>query len=134
MSKVIATDHLAPMTTLGPGSPGAPTILSVGPMLAPVLDATADLDATLLYTHTPRPLPTEALRSAVRGSDLVLVEPYQAGTSAASVTAALSDRPIRLLSIGALNVELRRYGTPAEHTHYHGLDAAGIRARLAAWL
>ena len=50
------------------------------------------------------------------------------------MTAALSDRPIRLLSIGVPNVELRRYGTPAEHTHHHGLDAAGIRARLAAWL
>ena len=116
------------------GSPGSPTILAVGPMLQPVLEATAGLDATLLYTHTPRPLDAETLRGAVTGSDVVLAEPYLAGTSAGTLMTALSDRPIRLLSIGVPNVELRRYGTRAEHDHYHGLDAPGIRAQLTAWL
>ena len=120
------------MTAIRHGSAGSPTILAVGPMLQPVLDATADMDVTLLYTHTPRPLDEETLRGAVTGSDVVVAEPYLAGTSAAALTAALSDRPIRLLSIGVPNVELRRYGTPADHAHYHGLDAAGIRARLDA--
>ncbi len=93
-----------------------------------------DMDATLIYTHTPRPLDAETLRGAVGGTDVVLVEPYLAGTSAAAVAAALSDRPIRLLKIGVPNAELRRYGTPAEHDHHLGLDAPGIRARLDAWL
>ena len=90
----------ASMTAIRAGSAGSPTILAVGPMLQPILEATADLDATLLYTHTPRPLDAETLRRAVSGSDVVLVEPYLAGTSAGVLTAALSDRPIRLLSIG----------------------------------
>ncbi len=125
---------LANMTTLRSGNRGTPTILAVGPMLTATLQATADMDVTLLYTHTPRPLDAETLRSAITGTDVVLVEPYQEGTSAAAVTAALSDRPIRLLSIGVPNVEIRRYGTAADHDRYHGLDAAGIRAQLDTWL
>lgn len=126
--------HIGSMTAIRHGSPGAPTILAVGPMLTATLQATADMDATVLYTHTPRPLDAETLRAAVGGSDVVLVEPYLAGTSADAVTAALWDRPIKLLSIGVPRAELRRYGTPADHERYLGLDAAGIRARLDAWL
>ena len=125
---------LANMTTLRSGNRGTPTILAVGPMLTATLQATADMDVTLLYTHTPRPLDAETLRGAISGTDVVLVEPYQEGTSAAAVTAALSDRPIRLLSIGVPNVEIRHYGAAADHDRYHGLDAAGLRAQIEAWL
>ena len=122
------------MTSLRTGGPGAPTILAVGPMLTPVLEATADLDATVLYTHTPRPLDAGSLRDFVRGTDVVLVEPYLEGTSAAAVAAGLSDRPIRLLSIGVEPVEVRRYGTREEHDRVRHLDAPGIRNRLATFL
>ena len=129
------TNSSAPLATIRSGGAGAPTILAVGPMLTPVLEATADLDATLLYTHTPHPLDADALRAArAGGTDVVLVEAYLEGTSAGAVTAALSGRAIRLLSIGVKPVELRRYGAPEEHNHAHGVDASGIRARLAAFL
>jgi transketolase len=68
------------------------------------------------------------------GGDVVLVEPYLAGTSAAAVATALADRPHRLLSLGVANVELRRYGSGREHRAAHGLDAAGIRRSLTGWL
>ncbi|MEO8625703.1 MAG: transketolase [Candidatus Limnocylindrales bacterium] len=116
------------------GSPGAPTILAVGPIFQPVVDATADVDVTVLYTNTPRPLDARTLRGAISGSDVVLIEPYLEGTSAGAVTASLSDRPIRLLCIGVPVGELRRYGTPADHDRHYGLDAAGLRARLTAQL
>jgi transketolase len=72
------------------------------------------------------------VRAAATGTDVVLVEPYLAGTSAAEVSAALVDRPHRLLSLGVANVELRRYGSGREHRAAHGLDAAGIRRSLEA--
>jgi transketolase len=121
------------ITVLRRGSPGAPFVLAIGPTLAPTLAATRDLDATVAYLTRVRPFDGEGLRSAVSGEDVVLVEPYLAGTSAAEISRALTDRPHRLLSLGVQNVELRRYGTREQHRAAHGLDAAGIRASLDAF-
>jgi transketolase len=98
-----------------------------------VLEATADLDATVAYLSTVRPFDGAGLRAALRGSDVVLVEPYLAGTSAAEVSRALVERPHRLLALGVEDVELRRYGAGEEHRAAHGLDAAGLRRSLTAF-
>jgi transketolase len=81
-----------------------------------------------------RPFDAEGLRAVAGGTDVVLVEPYLAGTSAAEVAAALADRPHRLLSLGVRNTELRHYGSGREHRAAHGLDAAGIRRSIAEFL
>lgn len=112
-----------------------PVVLAIGPILDEVLPATSDLGVTVLYANTVRPLDTAGLLAALgSASEVVLVEPWLEGTSAAVVSAALSRRPHRLLSIGVPRPELRRYGTPTEHARAHGLDAAGIRRRIVDWL
>ena len=116
------------------GSDGAPLVLAVGPTLSPALEATADLDVTVAYLSRVRPFDAEGLAGTVTGTDVVLVEPYLAGTSSAEVSRALADRPHRLLALGVQNVELRRYGTGTDHRAAHGLDAAGIRRSLEAFL
>ena len=123
------------LTVLRHGSPGAPLVVAVGPTLTPVLEATADRDVTVAYIATVRPFPHEELRDALAdGTDIVLVEPYLAGTSGAEVAAALVDRPHRLLALGVPNAEFRHYGTGAEHRAAHGLDAAGIKRSLEDFL
>ena len=122
------------LVILREGSATAPFVIAVGPTLGETLVATAELDATVAYLTTVRPFPREALGTALRGTDVVLVEPYLAGTSAAAVAAALADRPHRLLSIGVANVELRRYGTGSDHRAAHGLDAEGIRRSFTGLL
>ena len=114
--------------------PGAPFVLAVGPALGEVLAATADLAVAVAYASTVAPFPAAALRAAVTGADVAIVEPYLAGTSAAALAEALRDRPHRLLALGVPPVELRRYGTPADHRRAHGLDAAGIRRSLEEFL
>jgi transketolase len=116
------------------GSHMAPLVVAVGPALDETVAATEELDATVAYLATVRPFDRAGLRAALRGTDVALVEPYLAGTSSAEVAAALVDRPHRLLALGVPNAEFRRYGSPAEHRAAHGLDAAGIRASLDAWL
>jgi transketolase len=110
-------------------------VVAVGPMLSPVLEAVADLDVTVAYATTVRPFDAAGLRSAEGGSGaVVLVEPYLAGTSGYAVSAALASRPHRLLSLGVPRTELRRYGAPADHAVWHGLDAAGIRRSVTGFI
>jgi transketolase len=118
------------LTVVRDGADAAPVVLAVGPTLDPTLAATRDLDVTVAYMATVRPFDAEGLRAVVRGTDVVLVEPYLEGTSAPQVSAALADRPHRLRAIGVPNGEFRHYGTGDEHRAAHGLDAAGIARSL----
>jgi transketolase len=121
------------LVVLRRGGRSAPLVVAVGPTLGEVLAATQDLDATVAYVSTVRPFDAAGLRAALTGMDIVLVEPYLTGTSAAEIAAALLDRPHRLLALGTANEEIRRYGTGSEHRTLHGLDAAGIRTAIAAF-
>jgi transketolase len=113
------------------GGPAAPLVVAVGPVLHPLLHAIGGLDVTVAYTHTPRPFDVAGLRALVgEPAQVVLVEPYLAGTSARVVADALADMPHRLRCLGVGRPDLRRYGTPADHTRWHGLDAAGLRRSL----
>ncbi len=136
----LAEDHNAEpvagegLVVLRRGGERAPLVLAVGPLLDSVLEATRDLDATVGYLSRVRPFDAAGLRASLGGTDIVLVEPYLAGTSAAEISAALVDRSHRLLALGVENRELRRYGTAAEHRAAHGLDSAGIRRSLDGFL
>jgi transketolase len=110
------------------------TVVAVGPLADAVLAAVEGLDVTVLYAPWVRPFDGATLRATLTAPDVVLAEPYLAGTSAAEVTDALRDVPHRLLSLGVAREELRRYGTPAEHAAAHGLDAAGLRRSIGEFL
>jgi transketolase len=111
------------------------TVLAVGPMLDPVLAAVEGLDVTVLYANTVRPFDGTGLRAVLgEDADVVLVEPYLAGTSSHSVGDVLVDVPHRLLALGVGREELRKYGRPEEHLAAHGLDAAGLRASITRFL
>jgi transketolase len=108
--------------------------VALGPVLDEVLEATAGRDVTVLYAHSVRPFDAHTFRELVTTGEVVVVEPWLAGTSARCVTDALVDLPHRLLALGTRRTELRHYGTPAEHQRAHGLDAAGIRRSVDAFL
>ncbi|MEU2689794.1 transketolase [Streptomyces hygroscopicus] len=67
-------------------------------------------------------------------ADVVIVEPYLAGTSTGAVNDTLADRPHRVLGLGIPRRELRRYGTIDEHLAGQGLDPASLRERIAGFL
>ncbi|MFJ1702419.1 transketolase family protein [Kitasatospora sp. NPDC088346] len=113
---------------------GGAVVLAVGPMLDAVLAATEGLDVTVLYAATVRPFDAAGLRAALgEGSDVVLVEPYLAGTSDREAHAALADLPHRVLGLGVPREEHRHYGSIPEHLAAYGLDAAGLRARITGF-
>jgi transketolase len=121
------THNLARIRT---GSDRGATVVAVGPMLDRVLAATEGMDVTVLYATTVNPFDRKGLRSSATDK-IVIVEPYLEGTSVPAVSGALSDRPTRILSIGVPNLEHRHYGTRHDHTAAHGMDEAGIRARIS---
>jgi transketolase len=105
-------------------------------MLDAVVAATEGLDVTVLYATTVRPFDGASLRraTAAAGTDVVLVEPYLAGTSTAVAGDALAEVSHRVLGLGVGRRELRRYGTIDEHLAAHGLDAASLRERIGGFL
>ncbi|HEY2203952.1 MAG TPA: transketolase [Pseudonocardia sp.] len=123
------------MTVLrGGGAAGRGTVVAVGPLADRVLAATEGMDVTVLYAATVRPFDAATLRATLGAPDVVLVEPYQRGTSTAAVSEALGDLRHRVLGLGVRRVEQRRYGTRAEHDALHRLDVPGLRAEIAAFL
>jgi Transketolase, pyrimidine binding domain len=129
----------------------ASELLDAGPRLAVVLaDISADQFAPAAARHPGRVINVgirEQLQIGVTGGLALaglrpiahtfpsfLIEPYLAGTSNREADEALLDTPHRVLGLGVAREELRRYGTPAQHAAAHGLDAAGLRTRIAAFL
>lgn len=110
------------------------TVIAVGPMLDRILEATAELDVTILYATTVRPFDAETLRAELPAPAVVLVEPHLQGTSAMWVSEAMHDTPHRLLSIGVRCIEHRRYGTPEQHDEAHCLDVSSLRHRIGQFL
>ncbi len=109
------------------------TVVAVGPLLDPVLRATEGLDVTVAYASTVRPFDVEGLL-AFGHTDVVLAEPYLAGTSAWVVDEALRHVPHRVFALWVGRADLHRYGRPADHAAWHGLDAAGLRRSIEAAL
>ncbi|MFI0710129.1 transketolase family protein [Streptomyces inhibens] len=112
-------------------------VIAVGPMLDNVLAATEGLDVTVLYATTVRPFDAAGLRAATGAADaadVVIVEPYLAGTSTRFANEALEDRPHRVLGLGVGRQELRRYGQLDEHLAAHGLDPRGLRERITGFV
>jgi transketolase len=113
----------------------AATVIAAGPMLDSTLAALDGIDATVLYATTVLPLDAATLAAeAAPAAEVVVVEPWYEGTLAPQVTAALAHRPTRLLSIGVPHEVISRYGEPYEHDRALGLDARGIRERVASFL
>ena len=115
------------------GGEAAPLVVAIGPALSPVLQAVTGLDVTVAYTHTPRPFDRAGLR-ALANQDVIMVEPYLAGTSSRIVADTLRDVPHRFLNLGVGRGDLHRYGSPADHARWHGLDAAGLGRSIREFL
>jgi transketolase len=129
-----ATAHPATgrFTVVRAGTRG--TVIAVGPVLGNVLAATVGEDVTVLYASTVRPFDHRGLRAAGH-TDVVLVEPYLAGTSAHEVAVAFEDVAHRLRALGVRrDLEVRAYGTAEEHDVVHGLDPAGIARAVREFL
>lgn len=110
------------------------TLIAVGPMLGPVLQASEDLDVTILYCTTVMPFDGETLRRECVNERIVLIEPYYEGGLVADIMLAMQQRPVSLETIGVPREVLSRYGEVEQHDEALGLTPQGIRARIKHFL
>jgi transketolase len=107
------------------------TVVVFGPMLTRALEATAHLDATVVYATSLEPFDGAALREiAGDAPDVVVIEPWYEGSVAPVIGPVFADLPARVRHIGVPRRFIHRYGTWQELDAALGLDATGIRARL----
>lgn len=109
-------------------------VVAVAEQLDATLAACAGLDVSVLYYTTLAPFDGRALREACASGNVFVSAPLYAGSLAADIVAALSGRPVRIGGAEVPLEVLRCYGSKAEKDARLGLDAAGIRSRLEAFL
>ena len=113
------------------------TIIAVGPMLQKVMDATADMDMTVLYYTTIAPFDSGLIRKVMKtqpNQHVIICEPYYEGVLAFDVASALAPKQAKIDHIGVPHKFLNNYGTVTENDKGLGLDTAGIRKKVLAFL
>lgn len=105
------------------------TVICVGNLLQNVLDATEDLDVTILYYNTIVPFDTDILKNNFN-SKIIVCEPFYEGSINYYITSCLSNKPISIYNIGVPRKFLKNYGTKQEHDYKNMLDVDGIKTRI----
>jgi transketolase len=108
----------------------AATVVAIGTMLDPVLEAASALDVTVLYYATVQPFDAATLKNHAGSGKVLLCEPYYRGGLAGEITEALWPIPVLLRMVGVPRRFLRNYGKRHEHDAAIGLTPADIRQEL----
>lgn len=110
------------------------TIVAVGPMLQPVLDAAEDLDVSIVYYTTVTPFDGAALAALPSSSTILLCEPYYRGGLSTAITEAMWPRPVALKCVGVPLKFAEHYGKREQQDEAFGLGQSHIRAHVEALL
>jgi len=105
------------------------TVLAVGTMLSPVMEAVADLDVTVLYYTTVRPFDREVLLQNMPTNKILLCEPYYSGALTTEIIMTYYDNPVRMDFVGLSCEVPKTYGTVQENMAVFGMDAKSIREK-----
>jgi transketolase len=107
------------------------TVVAFGPMLMRTLEATADLDVSVVYATSLEPFDHEALAAVAGDSpNVIAVEPFYEATSAQVLAKALGHRPATYGFIGVPRRFIHDYGTWRDLDADLGLDVPGIRRAM----
>jgi len=110
------------------------TVLAIGPMLDMVLEATSNLDVTVLYYNSISPFDAELLRSNIESRKLYIAEPFYENTIAPIIQQNLSDRTILTRSKGIPRRFITNYGKTDEHYEAFGMTSRSIRSDIQEML
>ena len=106
------------------------TVIVIGPMLDSVVEASRDLDVTILYYNCMWPFDSELLRKNLDSSKLLVIEPFYENTMAPVIQHFLSDRSVMTCSKGIPRKFVTKYGKTDDHYEEFGLTSHGIRNEI----
>jgi transketolase len=109
------------------------TIICVGNMLDDILEATQDMDVTILYYTTISPFDYKTLSDNFN-ENIVICEPYYQGAINYDVDMIFRFKKHRILNIGVPHMFLINYGDKREHDANLGLDAKSIHKEINSFL
>lgn len=109
------------------------TVLAVGPMLKYVLEATEDMDVTVLYYTTVSPFDRECLAANFAGDGVLVCEPYYEGALDYDIINTI-DKPIRIKHVGMPLEFCMHYGSTKENYEHMGLTVDNIKSTLKSMI
>lgn len=105
------------------------TIICVGNTLKNTLEATQNMDVTILYYTTLSPFDSDTLLENFN-ENIILIEPYYEGGLNYVINKALEGKMFKITNIGVPHKFLTNYGTKQEHDTHIGLDKKGIEKKI----
>jgi len=105
------------------------TVIAIGPLLDVVIEATKDLDVTVIYLTTVRPFDAETVRKNIVGGKVMICEPYYSGAITEDIISASKD-PLKIEFLGVPKEFLNSYGTAEEHDERLGFTKKEIFKRV----
>lgn len=110
-------------------------VITYGPMLQAVIEATLDLDVTVLYYTTIIPFDKEMLKENItKSGKVILVEPFYIGSTLHLIASALDGLKISIKTIGIPREFLRKYGKSEEHDEALGLNSIALSQKISEFI
>ena len=107
------------------------TVIAVGTMLDKVINATKDLDITILYYTTIKPFDLDTLIKVAPNEKILLCEPYYYGALTNEILKAFSGKSVNIDFVGVPHEILHTYGSVKENEKYLGMTEKEIRSKLS---
>jgi transketolase len=105
------------------------TIICFGNKLTEVIEATKDLNVSVLYYNTVNPFDDNLLQLCYN-KNIIVIEPFYEGTVNHLITNCLKHKPCSIYNIGVPRKFLTNYGTKNQTDSFLGLDALGILNKI----
>ena len=109
---------------------GKATIIAIGPLLDMVLEATKDIDVTVLYYTSVKPFDYEALQKHVSDGKILICEPFYTGGVLEDIIKALDGERLLIKEIGIPHVFPSHYGYTRDHYKEFGITVDSIKATI----
>ncbi len=105
------------------------TIVCVGNLLDNIVEATKDLDVTILYYTTIFPFDHETLRNNFN-TEIITCEPFYEGSLNYYINKSLQGLSYNLSNIGVKRDFLENYGSKEEQDYNQGLDSISLNKKI----